>query len=381
MPNETFGAPELVFTRWNRMSVSTHLQIERIVHSDLPLNVEPPLAKLAEAFITQQRDLYIRTHGEVQQLDEGSYRLRVLGDVDEELQFGLADLQARFSVHTLTCSLQCAGNRRADLQGVAKTAGDPWHGGAIGNVCWTGVALREVLEAAGVAADARLQVAFYSPDEIEVEGERGRFGVSIPLEKAMSDHVLLAFEMNGEPLSPEHGFPLRAVVPGYAGVRSAKWLTEIRVQAEPADSPIQRKDYKLFPASVTKAEADWDEGLTIDAMPLNSCICQPASDAKLAAGPVTIKGWATASARQVKRVDVSTDGGRHWALAELEQASDQPHAWTLWRLDTVLEEGEHELVVRAWDEAMQTQPDTPNDTWNFAGYLAAHRHHIRVSVT
>ena len=196
----------------------------------------------------------------------------------------------------------------------------------------------------------------------------------------MSDHVLLAFQMNDEPLSPEHGFPLRAVVPGYAGVRSAKWLTEIRVQTEPADSPIQRKDYKLFPASVSTEEADWDAGLTIDALPLNSCICQPASGSKLASGPVTIKGWAAASERRVKRVDVSTDGGRHWMQAQLEQAEDQPHAWTLWRLDTVLETGEHELVVRAWDDAMQTQPDSPADTWNFAGYLAAHRHHVQVSV-
>ena len=362
------------------MPPNTPFQLSRIVHSDQPLNTEPPLAKLVETFITDQRDLYVRTHGQVQQLDEVSYRLRVVGDVQEELQFSLADLQARFTVHTITCSLQCAGNRRADLQEVAKTAGDPWQGGAIGNVRWRGVALRDVLEAAGVAADAGLQVAFYSPDEIEVEGERGRFGVSIPLAKAMSDHVLLAFEMNDEPLSPEHGHPLRAVVPGYAGVRSAKWLTEIRVQAEPADSPIQRKDYKLFPPNVSKEDADWDTGLTIDAMPLNACICQPAGGAELVTGPVTIKGWATASERRVKRVDVSTDGGSHWAQAELEQAEDQPHAWTLWRLDAVLEKGEHELVVRAWDEAMQTQPDAPDDTWNFAGYLASHCHRTRVSV-
>ena len=362
------------------MASIAHPQPDQIVHSDHPLNTEPPLAKLAEAFITHQHDLYVRTHGEVQQLDEGSYRLRVGGELKEQLHFSLADLKARFAVHTVTCSLQCAGNRRADLQEVAKTAGDPWQGGAIGNVRWTGVALREVLEAAGVVADARLYVAFYSPDQIEVEGECGRFGVSIPLEKAMSEHVLLAFEMNGEALSPEHGFPLRAVVPGYAGVRSAKWLTEIRVQAEPADSPIQRKDYKLFPASVSKEDVDWDAGLTIDALPLNSCICQPTSGSKLASGPVTIKGWAAASERRVKRVDVSIDGGRHWVQAQLEQADDQPHAWTLWRLDTVLEKGEHELVVRALDEAMQTQPDSPDETWNFAGYLAAHRHHVQLNV-
>ncbi len=367
------------------MSESAISEIERaeanlVVHSTSPLNAEPPMDRLVASFITPQKNLYIRTHGEVQHIDGASHRLTICGQVEGELELSVQDLRDRFPRRTLTASLQCAGNRRADLQEVKKTEGDPWQAAALGNASWTGVSLRDVLEAAGAATDVSLQVAFYSPDEIEVEGETARFGVSIPMPKAMSGEVLLAFEMNGETLQPEHGYPLRVIVPGYAGVRSAKWVSEVRVQDHPAESPIQTKDYKLFPPHVQKGEADWDAGLTIDALPLNSAICEPARGARLKEGPVTLKGWATASERAIRRVDVSIDGGRSWLQAKLQQQPDQPYAWTLWRLDAELKTGEHELVVRAFDEAMQTQPDTPDDTWNYPGYLAAHRHRIHVTV-
>ena len=280
------------------MSESATSEVERaqanlVVHSTSPLNAEPPMDRLVSTFITPQKDLYIRTHGEVQHLDGATHRLKVAGRVERDLDFSVQDLRDRFPSRTLTASLQCAGNRRADLQEVKKTEGDPWQAGAVGNASWTGVSLRDVMEAAGAASDAALQVAFYSTDEIEVEGETACFGVSIPMLKAMSGDVLLASEMNGEPLLPEHGYPLRVIVPGYAGVRSAKWVSEVRVQDRPAESPIQTKDYKLFPPHVEKGEADWNAGLTIDALPLNSAICEPARGVKLKEGLVTLKGWAT----------------------------------------------------------------------------------------
>ncbi len=355
-------------------------QANLVVHTTTPLNAEPAMDRLVASFVTPQSQLYIRTHGEVQHLDAATHRVKVTGRVDRELDFSVAELRSRFASCKITAVLQCAGNRRADLQEVAKTSGDPWQAGAIGNVEWTGVLLRDVLAAAGAPTAGGLQVAFYTPDEIEVEGEKGRFGVSIPLAKVLRDEVLLAFEANGEALAPEHGFPVRVIVPGYAGVRSAKWLSEIRVQDEPADSPIQRHDYKLFPASVTKAQADWDMGLTIDAMPINSAICTPCQGQRLQAGSIKLAGWATASERSISRVDVSINGGRSWTPASLEQNADAPSAWTLWQLHAELEKGEHELVVRAWDDAMQTQPGEPDATWNFPGYLATHQHRIHVSV-
>ena len=350
------------------------------VHSRQPFNAETPLDRLVVSFITPQRSLYVRTHGEVQHLDEATHRLKVTGRVARELNLSVADLRGRFAARTIISGLQCAGNRRADLQEVAKTEGDPWSAGAVGNVRWTGVPLHDVLASAGAATDAVLQVAFYGSDQIEVEGEKGRYGVSIAMPKALNDDVLLAYEMNGEALTPEHGHPLRVVVPGYAGVRSAKWVEEIRVQDQPAESPIQRKDYKLFPPEVAKGEADWEAGLTINAMPLNSAICVPQRGACLQAGELTVRGWATASERSITRVDVSLNGGRRWRQARLEQDASQPHAWTLWRLEATLARGEHELVVRAFDSAMQTQPDKPDDTWNYPGYLAAHSHRIHVTV-
>ena len=180
-------------------------QANLVVHSASPLNAEPPMDRLVSTFITPQKDLYIRSHGEVQHLDGATHRLKVAGQVEHELEFTVQDLRDRFPRPTLTASLQCAGNRRADLQEVKKTEGDPWQAAALGNASWTGVSLRDVLGAAGAATHASFQVAFYSSDEIEVEGETARFGVSIPMPKALSGEVLLAFEMNGEPLLPEHG--------------------------------------------------------------------------------------------------------------------------------------------------------------------------------
>ena len=303
-----------------------------VVHTITPLNAEPCMDRLVASFVTPQSQLYIRTHGEVQHLDGDTHRVKVTGRVERETDFSVAELRAQFTSHKVMAVLQCAGNRRADLQQVAKTAGDPWQAGAIGNVEWTGVLLRDVLAAVGAPWTGDLQVAFYTLDEIEVEGEKGLYGVSISLAKAVHDEVLLAFEANGEPLAPEHGFPVRVIVPGYAGVRSAKWLGEIRVQEEPADSPIQRRDYKLFPASVTKAEADWDAGLTINAMPVNSAICTPRQGQTLEPGQIMLAGWATASERSISRVDVSIDGGRSWRQATLEQNAEAPSAWTLWSL-------------------------------------------------
>lgn len=142
-------------------------------------------------------------------------------------------------------------------------------------------------------------------------------------------------------------------------------MQEIRIQHEPADSPIQRKDYKLFPPEVLKGEADWDAGLTIDAMPVNSAICESKRGARLKAGALTLRGVGhRLRERAIKRVDVSLDGGHRCRQALLQQDATQPHAWTLWSLEAELAKGEHELVVRAFDSAMQTQPNRPDDTWN-----------------
>ena len=351
-----------------------------IVHSMKPFNAEPPLMRLRAAAITAQSDFYVRSHGTIPQLDESTHRLRVAGQVDIPLEISVAELRRRFAVHTVPAVMQCAGNRRADMQSVKPTSGDPWAPGAIGNAEWTGVSLSDVLRAAGAKTDAGLHVAFEACDEIEMPGEgRFNYGASIPIAKAMSPEVLLAFEMNGEALAPEHGYPLRVVVPGFAGVRSPKWLTAIIVQDKPSDNHMQQRDYKLVPPEVTEETVDWEKGITIYEMPLNSAICDPAPFAEMKAGPTTLRGYAIATARDIVRVDVSINGGRSWNQADLEHDLNAPWSWTFWTVTFDLPKGAHELAVRAWDSAGQTQPARPDDTWNFKGYLSAAWHRVHVS--
>jgi sulfite oxidase len=351
-----------------------------IVHSEQPCNAEPPLDRLRAALVTAQPDFYVRNHGNIPQLDEATHRLRVEGLVAKPLHLSMAALRGGFEQHRITAVMQCAGNRRADMQQVRPVSGDPWAPGAIGNAEWTGVALCDLLRAAGAEDDAGLHVAFTACDEVELPDEgKFHYGASIPMAKAMSPEVLVAFAMNGEALAPEHGYPLRVVVPGFAGVRSPKWLAGITVQDRPSDNHMQQRDYKLLPSDVTEQTVDWDEGITIYDMPLNSVICEPSPHAELAAGSTTLRGYAVATAREIMRVDVSADGGRSWRQAELEHGT-APWSWTFWNLTLDLPTGEHELAVRAWDSAGQTQPALPDDVWNFKGYLCAAWHRIRVRV-
>ncbi len=351
----------------------------RIVHTRQPLNSEPPLGRLCAAYLTPQTDLYVRCHGEIPALDEATHRLGVEGRVARPLDLSMAALRERFPARSVTAVLQCAGNRRGDLARLRPVTGDLWSAGAIGNAVWSGVALGDVLRAAGVWEGEDGHVVLSAADACEVDGERFRYEVSIPMAKALAPEVLLATGINGEPLTPEHGFPLRAIVPGFAGVRSAKWLRRIAVQAAPSEAKPQARDYKLFPPGQTSDSADWREGLTIDAMPLNAAICMPAEGAVVRPGPVTVRGYATASGRKVARVDVSADGGRHWRQARLAHEAGAPWGWALWELELELPgEGEHELVVRAWDSAAQTQPASAADVWNFKGYCGAAWHRVRI---
>lgn len=350
-----------------------------IVHSEEPYNAEPALARLRASYLTSQADFYVRSHGEVPTVDIGRFALSVTGLVANRLSLSLDDLRG-FPQCTVEATMQCAGNRRADMLAVRPVAGEPWSAGAIGNARWTGVALADVLHAAGAEIAAGHHVGFSSLDHCEVEGKRIHFGASIPIAKAISPEVILATAMNGEPLAPRHGFPLRVVTPGYAGVRSPKWLAAIEVRDSPSDCPIQTEDYKLLPPDIEAVDAiDWSRGITIDDLPVNAAICEPAPHADLRAGAVTLRGWAMATGRAVVRVDVSTDGGRTWTQAKLE-SDPSSWSWTFWSLQVVLRAGRHELAVRAWDAAGQTQPALAEDTWNVKGYLSASWHRVPVIV-
>ena len=340
-----------------------------IVHQEQPLNAEPPGDLLRQSFLTPQQHFYIRTHGSIPAVDPTSYRLLITGLVQRKRELSLDELRSMSPVHTVTATLECAGNRRGELMAVKPIPGEvPWGADVIGTATWQGVPLREVLRAVGVEADARY-VAFSSLDEAQFEGEKVSFGSSIALEKALSPDVLLAYEMNDAPLAPEHGFPLRIIVPGYIGARSVKWLREITLQEHISTNPYQARDYKLFPPEITAQTADWSRAKPIEDLTLNAVITTPREGETVAAGPTRIQGYAIAGeGTPVERVELSVDAGKTWATANIVERAD-PYAWCFWEVTVVLSPGDCQLIARAWDASKQTQPEDARPLWNFKGYM------------
>ncbi len=191
---------------------------------------------------------------------------------------------------------------------------------------------------------------------------------------------MLACEMNGEPLSAAHGYPIRVIVPGYIGARSIKWLARIHVQESPSDNYYQTHAYKLFPDFVTADNVDWDQGQSLAEIPLNAVICQPQQGDILIAGSQTIRGYALAKAgHAIERVELSTDGGATWVEARL-LAPEHHWTWRFWESRVVLKPGSCQITVRAWDSSDQAQPAACGPLWNFKGYLNNAWHHCNVFV-
>lgn len=343
---------------------------DMVVHEVEPYNAEPSAAALAEQPITPIDVFYSRNHGPVPDIDAGSWRLRVAGLVREQLEVSLDDLRNRFAERTVVATLQCAGNRRSGLMAVRDIPGQhPWRSGATSTAEWTGVWLADVLSAAGALPTAR-HVAFEAPDIAAESEPPAPYGGSIPISKALYGDVLLAWGMNGSPLTPLHGAPLRVVVPGYIGARSVKWLGRVTVQRDPSDNYFQATAYRLMPPEPALAD-DGESRPTIALGPaaLNSAILQPDDGASVAAGATTVTGYAyVGDGRAVVRVDVSLDGGAHWQEADLDEQAG-PWTWQHWRATIQLPLGETEIVARAWDTSAATQPADPLHVWNPKGYV------------
>jgi sulfite oxidase len=352
---------------------------EMVVQDQQPFNAESPLELLRQSFVTSVDLFYVRNHGTIPEVDPASYRLAVSGMVERPLELSLEEIRNEFPKETTTATVQCAGNRRQGLMEASPIPGEmPWGAGALGNARWSGVPLPEILLAAGVDEGAR-HAAFAGLDEIE-EGWSSNYGSSIPLYKGMSPEVLLAYEMNGEPLRPEHGSPLRAVVPGYIGARSVKWLSGITLQEDPSDNYFQAHEYKLFPPYVTEETIDYSEGFALGEISLNAVICSPADGASVRAGSVTFQGYAVAGGgRTIERVDLSTDEGRSWIGADLTEGEGHLWAWRFWEANLELSSSEHQVMVRALDSAADTQPESAASIWNFKGYANNAWHSIEVN--
>jgi sulfite oxidase len=355
------------------MSIEKHPDFKALEHD--PFNGGAPAARLVEHYLTPADTFFVRNHAPIPQVDPASYRLKVEGLVKTPLALSLDDLRRDFERVRLVAAMQCAGNRRVELQKLAPIPGELiWDTEAVGNAEWGGWRLRDVLSAAGVTADdGDLHAAFEGLDTVAAHGQV--FGGSIPLAKALHGDVLLADTMNGAPLPPAHGFPLRVVVPGYIGARSVKWLARIVVQDAPSANYYQAHAYKLFAGDVTPETVDWSAGMMLGELNLNAIIAQ----IEPGAGGIIARGIAIAGERQVERVEVSADGA-HWLQAALLDPPSR-YGWRRWEARIALEPGEHEIMARAWDNAASTQPERVESVWNFKGYMNNAWHRVKAMVT
>jgi sulfite oxidase len=338
-----------------------------IARTQAPLNAETPLEALCRSHVTPTELFYVRNHDAIPDVDPDAYRLKIGGEVREPLVLSLRDLRDRFPRADVTATIACAGNRRSELSRLAPIPeAVQWGPGAIGNAVWAGARLADVLATAGVRAEAR-HVDFTGLDLPTVEGRAQAFDGSIPIDKALAPEVLLAYEMNGEPLSAEHGFPLRTVVPGYIGARSVKWLAEISVEREPSAGYFQSRDYAL-------------QGRPLDELALNSAFCRPVEGAPAEGTSIDIAGWAIGrGGRLLERVEVSADGGRSWVAAVLEEHDGEPWSWRLWHATIDADSDSPELVVRAWDGS--GQPESLAAVWNERGYMNNAWHRVALTST
>ena len=343
-----------------------------IVRAARPQDLETP-AHLLTSWITPNDLFYVRSHFYTPSVDANTWRLRIDGDVERTLELSLADLKAAPAT-SMVVTLECAGNGRAFFD--PPVAGVQWEKGAVGTAQWSGVRLRDVLRMAGIAPSSRY--VWLDGADVGV-GRAPDFIRSLPVDKAIHPDTLLAYAMNGEPLPMPHGFPLRAIVPGWEGAYSVKWLTHLQVSAHDHDGPFVQAAYR-YPRRPVRpgAVVPPNEMQPVRGLFVKSVITSPAAGAILAPGAVRIAGFAWAGEAEITRVDVSTDNGRTWSAARLS-ADRARYAWRqfdhLWR---PAQNGSYVVLSRATDSRGRVQPIVAD--WNPSGYLWNTIDQVRVDV-
>jgi sulfite oxidase len=311
---------------------------------------------------------FTRSHAAVPPIDPRTWRLEVGGLVSRTTSFSLEELIRAFPRRQVTATLVCAGLRRNEFLRLGPLPGElPWGPEPASTGRWTGLALGDLLQAVGVAAQARY-VEFLGLDQVERHGHQFGFGGSIDLRKALSAEVILATELNGAPLPPVHGFPLRAVVPGWIGARSVKWLGRITLLEEPSSNYFQSSAYRMQREINPLDPRDVSCGAALSDVPLNAVILEPPPNQVVQAGRVHVRGWAMGSGgRPVTAVELSINSGKSWRRARILSAG-APWTWAFWEAVLDLAPGDHTLAARATDGARATQPSTVSATWNVKGY-------------
>src|ERR1700686_1917954 len=324
----------------------------KIVRSEDPLNLEMPFETL-DGFITPTEAFYVRTHFPIPKIDKNKWRLRVEGEVKKPFELGYDELLKLESIE-IPVTLECAGNNRNFLE--PKVKGAQWGLGAVGNAKWTGVPLSILLDRAGVNSDAG-EVILEGADGGKLEDPKSpagelRFARSIPLTKARED-VLLAYKMNEVDLPAQHGFPLRAIVPGWYAMASIKWLKRIIVTNKPFNGYYQTLDYAYW-----KRRGEIADLVPLSEIAIKAEIARPAEGEIISANSkVRIHGAAWTGDGEIVKVEISTNGGASWDKAKLIGES-KPNAWRLWEYEwkTPACSGKQTLIARATDSGGRIQP-------------------------
>jgi DMSO/TMAO reductase YedYZ molybdopterin-dependent catalytic subunit len=292
---------------------------------------------------------YLLTHFDVPHVPDAAWTLQIGGLVERPLRLALDEIK-RCPERTLRVTMECAGNGRAAMQ--TRRQGQPWHHEAVGTAEWTGTPLAAVLERAGIAAGAR-DIVFHGADRGFDGGVEHNYARSLTPQQALAGDVLLAWTMNGTPLPPQHGFPLRLIVPGWYGMASVKWLTRIEAVSRPFDGFQQVRTY------IYRRQAD-EPGTPVTTMRVKSLLVPPGIPdwytrrRLVERGPVELLGRAwSGGGVPVTKVEVAVDGA--WLDAILDPPTGR-YAWRSWRCPWPAERGEHVLMCRATDADGEMQP-------------------------
>ena len=306
---------------------------------------------------------YLLSHFDIPFIDPITYELPIAGRVRNPLRLTLQELKARPTI-TMPVMMECAGIGRAHL--APRPISMPWHDEAVGCAEWTGTPLRPILQEADLLDDV-VEIIFTGHDRGIDQDVEQNYERSLPLEEAMHEEVILAYEMNGQPLPPQHGFPLRLIVPEWYGMTSVKWLKSITASGEPFEGVQQQALYHY-------RQSEDDPGTPVTRKYPHALMVPPGIPDYLSrirhvqAGRMVVEGRAWSGFGSVERVEFSSDGGRTWEEAELGEPVGR-YGWRSWSYEwNAKEPGEYELCVRATDAAGNSQLVDNNEAWNVGGY-------------
>ncbi|XP_078444502.1 nitrate reductase [NADH] 1-like [Wolffia australiana] len=353
-----------------------------------PFNCEPPLGRLMHhGFVTPVPLHYVRNHGPVPRAKWENWRVEIGGLVRRPRRLSMDEIVGEFAAREMPVTLVCCGNRRKEQNMVKQSIGFNWGAGGVSTGVWRGARLGDVLRRCGVVRKRGMNVCFEGDEDLP-GGGGSKYGTSVPLEVALdpANDIILAYMHNGEILAPDHGFPVRMIIPGYIGGRMVKWLRRILVTTVESENYYHYHDNKVLPsfvdAELAKADGWWyKQEYMVNELNINSVITTPGHDEILPINSFTsqrtytMRGYAYAGGgKRVTRVEVTLDGGETWIQCEIDLI-ERPNkygkywCWCFWSVEVEVPDllGAKEVAVRAWDVALNTQPDKL--IWNVLGMM------------